>query len=80
VSDGSTIKEWMEGSPSLGDLLVIPPTEIGFPVQVLTILGFPSVGKSTLLSLLTGTHSEAADYEFTTVCIASCREFDITSY
>lgn len=36
-----------------------------------TLIGFPSVGKSTLLTKITGTESVAADYEFTTLdCIS----------
>ena len=44
----------------------------GFDVQKagdtrVGLVGFPSVGKSTLLTKLTGTFSEAAAYEFTTL-------------
>ncbi|KAI8470019.1 MAG: P-loop containing nucleoside triphosphate hydrolase protein [Monoraphidium minutum] len=47
----------------------------GFDVQKygdgrVALIGFPSVGKSSLLTMLTGTESEAAAYEFTTLtCI-----------
>lgn len=45
---------------------------IGFDVKStgdarVGLVGFPSVGKSTLLTKMTGTFSEAGAYEFTTL-------------
>ncbi|GMG40195.1 unnamed protein product [Ambrosiozyma monospora] len=49
------------GGPGIGfDVKKSGSASIGF-------VGFPSVGKSTLLTKLTGTQSEAAAYEFTTL-------------
>ena len=51
------------------------PSQAGFEVgrygdARVAIMGFPSVGKSSLLTVLTGVKSEAAAYEFTTLtCI-----------
>ena len=62
-------REIMEGPKASGG------GQDGFDVKAagdarVGIIGFPSVGKSTLMSKLTDTFSEAADYEFTTLtCI-----------
>ena len=38
------------------------------------LIGFPSVGKSTILSTFTTTKSESASYEFTTLTCVACRD------
>ncbi|TBT97686.1 small GTP-binding protein [Hamiltosporidium magnivora] len=45
-----------------------------------SLIGFPSVGKSTLLSKITSTESKAAEYEFTTLtCVAGKLNYNGTN-
>ncbi|KAJ1660962.1 GTP-binding protein rbg1 [Dispira simplex] len=54
-----------KGSGGGGDAVGFDVAKTG--VARVGFIGFPSVGKSTLMSKLTGTHSEIGDYEFTTL-------------
>lgn len=58
--------------PPAHPLTLSPPRPPGFDVAKtgdarVGFVGFPSVGKSTLLSNLAGVYSEVAAYEFTTL-------------
>jgi len=57
------------------------PTGEGFDVAKtgdarIGFVGFPSVGKSTLLSNLAGVYSEVAAYEFTTLTTVDCLKIE----
>ena len=72
-------REMMEGPKASGG------GQDGFDVKAtgdarVGLIGFPSVGKSTLLTKLTGCFSEAASYEFTTLtCIPGVYNYKGTS-
>lgn len=53
-------RAWTDGDAVGFDVARTGVASVGF-------IGFPSVGKSTLMTRLTGQHSEAAAYEFTTL-------------